>query len=234
MKAIKATFVQDDQYYAVQFEDGSFEHAQPKSEISIEKYKKLILRNFPQYNFSVIEDAEIVLDEGTASGTTETQETINQLKQQEEMEAQTQPKPRAQRKPRAKKQTINNSKQPEMKVEQPATPVAQPSITSRAGRGLAVGTAFTVKCVTRPTITTLLFAADVLLQAANAVAYVESVAIKPLNIHPDATRRELQVQAVKSCDAALQTVYSIPKGTIQVFKTVSLIKQMSAVQPATS
>lgn len=277
MKAVQATFVQDSDNYAVQFKDGSFDHMQPKSEISLEKYMKLVMKNFPHYDFTTVQDTVVVIEDDYDPSITnpETGEIIEDIivignytinfdkaivydKLRDETvdlpcitddedsrprliefyELQTEADERLHK-------IINNQKEQEMKTEaqqQTAEPTAQttveqptvakPTVISRAGRGLAVGTEFGVKCVTRPTITTLLFAADILLQTANAVSYMEAVAIKPLGNHPDATRQELREQSLKACSGALDTVYAVPKTVITMVKSVSIINKLKAAQPA--
>lgn len=108
-----------------------------------------------------------------------------------------------------------------------AEPIVKPTVVRRARRGMATGTEFGIKCVTGTTITALLFTADVLVEMAKLVAIAEATAIKPLGLHPDATRAELKEAALQRSEKILVKTYSVPMTVINTVKTVKILRSMN-------
>lgn len=102
---------------------------------------------------------------------------------------------------------------------------AKPKATHRVRRGLARGTNVVITVPTDIAITGLILGSDILFSLAEGIAWTQAVAVKPLGLHPDATRRELKEAAITRTENRLATVYAIPANVAAVPKKLKAMKE---------
>ena len=115
-----------------------------------------------------------------------------------------------------------------MKTENQAPNSAQSNgkpFAKRARRGLAKGAEVGVTLTTDLLIGSLIVGSDVLFTMAEGVAWGQAVIVKPLGLHPDATRRELKEEAIARSERRTALLYSAPKAIIQLPSKIVAMKR---------
>jgi hypothetical protein len=99
---------------------------------------------------------------------------------------------------------------PEVEATQQAEVVSVP-VTRRMRKGMAIGTEFGVKAVVLTVATGSFFLSDIFAEAGKITCNVGATAIRPLGLHPDATRAEISESLQMQSNKALLTAYTVPQ-----------------------
>lgn len=83
-------------------------------------------------------------------------------------------------------------------------------------RGIAKGAEVAIVVTTDIGIAGSIAIADFWLNVAEGLAWSQAAAIKPLGLHPDATRADLKQEALDRAQNRLETVYSVPKTVVAI------------------
>jgi len=233
---MKATIVTSANNYSVTLENGTKGlHPQPKSEISKEKYQRLLVKNYG-YDFLIdkIDQALDVIEDNFDPNITDpitgevTEPAVKQEYKQEPF--------------------INPLKQDTMETPKAKTSKGKPALDAEIikepkhsvlakSRGISARLAESgIRGVGVAGCTVFYGGSDLLLLMGDLWAQGAAAAIKPLGNHPDATRAEIAETIKTTANKTLATVYTVPLvAYAAVTKPKAIVdKAVSNVEPQVS